>query len=88
MGRKKNEFPPEIVTLTLIEPTKRYLDRLVATGLYGNNAADAAKIILLEKIRLLIEEGKLVELPPMTPNEGNPKSTEQSPTSKTSGPRS
>ena len=66
MGRKPNEFDTETVTLTLIEPTRRYLDRLVATGLYGNNPAEVAKVILLDRIRQLIDDGKLVELPPMT----------------------
>ncbi len=67
MGRKPNPFESETVTLTLIEPTLRYLDRLVATGEYGNNVAEAAKTIVLEKIRLLINGGRLVEMPPMTP---------------------
>jgi hypothetical protein len=69
MGRKPNEFEAETVTLTMIEPTRRYLDRLVAGGLYGNNVAEAAKIIVLEKIRQLIDAGRLVEMPPMEPKE-------------------
>ena len=65
MGRKPNTFESETVTLTLIEPTLRYLDRLIATGQYGNNVAEVAKRIVLEKIRTLIADGRLVELPPM-----------------------
>ncbi len=68
MGRKPNAFESETVTLTLIEPTLRYLDRLIATGQYGNNAAEVAKSIVLEKIRNLIADGRLVEMPPMVPN--------------------
>ena len=65
MGRKSNTFESETVTLTLIEPTTRYLERLVATGEYGNNVAEVAKTIVLEKIRVLINDGRLVEMPPM-----------------------
>ena len=73
MGRKQNQFDSDTVTLTLIEPTSRYLDRLVATGQYGNNVAEVAKTIVLEKIRGLIDDGKLVEMAPMAPkNENEP----------------
>ncbi len=67
MGRRPNDFETETTTLTLIEPTRRYLERLVATGLYGNNVADVARAIVLAKIRQLIDDGKLVEMPPMEP---------------------
>jgi len=67
MGRKSNKFNSEIITLTLIEPTARYLDRLIATGQWGNNAAEVAKNIVLEKIRNLIDDGRLVEMAPMSP---------------------
>jgi hypothetical protein len=73
MGRKKNDFSTENITLTLIEPTCRYLDRLVATGQFGNNPAEVAKYIVLERIRQLIAEGKLVELAPMEPADNKAK---------------
>ena len=69
MGRKSNKFESETITLTLIEPTTRYLERLVATGQWGNNSAEVAKNIVLEKIRTLIDDGRLVEMAPMSSEE-------------------
>ena len=55
----------DTVTLTLIEPTILHLERLVATGLYGNNRAEAAKIILLNHLSHLVENDKIEKLTPV-----------------------
>lgn len=65
MGRAPNPFKPQPLTLQATAPTRRYLERLVAIGLYGDTPNEVAKNLLLERLRQLIEEGKLVELPPM-----------------------
>lgn len=72
MPRSKNDFPSQPLTLSVIEPTYRYLKRLVATGLYGNTESDVVRNIVLERIRHLINEGKLVELPPMEKEKEKP----------------
>ena len=43
-----------------------YLDRLVETGLYGNNRTEAARHALYDHCKLLIAEGKL-EMAPRLP---------------------
>jgi len=45
--------------LTLIEPTHLILENLVKTGAYGNNATDAARIIIMGYIQRLEEGGKI-----------------------------
>lgn len=69
MARAPNHFPPKQLTLSVIEPTRRYLARLVETGLYGNTENEVAKTMMLERIRQLIDEGKIVELAPMKPGQ-------------------
>jgi hypothetical protein len=59
MGRKPAKFNPKRLPLTLIEPTRQILDRLVETGGYGNNATDAARVIISKHIQDLEAAGKL-----------------------------
>jgi hypothetical protein len=47
MPREANPLSTENVTLALNVQTVWYLDRLVENGLYGNNRADAARIVLM-----------------------------------------
>ena len=59
MGRKKGAYKPKRLPLTLIEPTHSILENLVKTGAYGNNATDAARIIIMNHIQSLEEGGKI-----------------------------
>ena len=63
MARSANPLPQEDVNLSLNPQTVWYLDRLMETGLYGNNRADAARIVVYDHCKLLIAEGKLSMAP-------------------------
>jgi hypothetical protein len=69
MARSANPLPSEDVTLSLNSQTAWYLDRLVETGLYGNNRAEAARVILYDHCKLLIADQKLV-IAPTLPSTG------------------
>ena len=60
------------VTLSLNEQTVWYLERLVDRGLYGNNRAEAAKVVIYDHCKLLIGQGELTRAPSLlsvpTPN--------------------
>jgi hypothetical protein len=58
-GRKPKPFKTKRLPLTLIERSHRILERLVATGGYGNNATEAAKIIITRHIQELDQSGRL-----------------------------
>lgn len=53
MGRKKNQFRPHKLPLTLNEPAHDRLEMLVKTGGYGNNPTEAAKIIIMRHLQEL-----------------------------------
>lgn len=59
MGRKPAKFSPKRLPLTLIEPTRKILERLVETGGYGNNPTDAARLIIDKHIQELDAAGKI-----------------------------
>lgn len=59
MAKSQNPLPSEEVTLSLNSQTAWYLDRLVDTGLYGNNRAEAAKVVIYDHCKILIAENKL-----------------------------
>ena len=59
MGRKTNPYKPERLPLTLIKPTRELLEQLVKTGAYGNNATDAARIIIMRHLQELDKRGKI-----------------------------
>jgi hypothetical protein len=65
MARGKNLLPTEEITLALNPQTIWYLERLVEGGLHGNNAAEAAKIVVYDHCKLLVAQGKLPEAPPI-----------------------
>jgi hypothetical protein len=65
MPREANPLRAENVTLALNVQTVWYLDRLVETGLYGNNRADAARIALYDHCKMLIADQKLAMAPPI-----------------------
>ena len=67
MARDSNPLKSELITLSVNIQTVWYLDRLVETGLYGNNRTEAARIALYDHCKLLIADRKL-ELAPRLPS--------------------
>jgi hypothetical protein len=65
MARSKNLLETEEITLSLNLQTIWHLERLVETGLYGNNPAEAAKVVIFDHCKLLIGQGKLKDAPPI-----------------------
>ena len=65
----RNPVSTEAVELSLNSRTVWYLDRMIETGLYGNNRAEAAKIALLDHCKLLVADGKL-QMAPQIPGAG------------------
>jgi len=63
MGRNPAKFNPKRLPLTLIEPTRKILEKLVETGGYGNNATDAARIIIAKHVQELDAKGKIKLFP-------------------------
>ncbi len=64
MARDTNPFKSELITLSLNVQTVWYLDRLVETGLYGNNRSEAARAALYDQCKLLVAQDKLGLAPP------------------------
>jgi hypothetical protein len=73
MGRKKGAYKPKRLPLTLIEPTHSILENLVKTGAYGNNATDAARIIIMSHIQSLETSGKISVFAEDVADETDPK---------------
>ena len=67
MARDANPLKSELITLSVNVQTVWHLDRLVETGLYGNNRTEAARIALYDHCKLLIADRKL-ELAPRLPS--------------------
>ncbi|HEY3911283.1 MAG TPA: hypothetical protein VGM07_15540 [Stellaceae bacterium] len=67
MARDVNPLKSELITLSLNVQTAWYLDRLVETGVYGNNRTEAARVALYDHCKMLIAQGKL-DLAPRLPN--------------------
>jgi hypothetical protein len=64
-GPKPAKFNPKRLPLTLIEPTRKILEKLVESGGYGNNPTDAARIIISKHIQDLDSQKKIVIFPPL-----------------------
>ncbi len=71
MAKMPNPLPTEEVTLSLNSQTIWYLERLVEKGLYGNNRAEAAKVVLYDHCKLLIGQGQLEKAPAIPPKTGD-----------------
>ena len=56
MARDANPLKSELITLSVNVQTVWYLDRLVETGLYGNNRTEAARVALYDHCKLLIAD--------------------------------
>ena len=63
MARDVNPLKSELITLSLNVQTVWYLDRLVETGVYGNNRTEAARVALYDHCKMLIADGKLAMAP-------------------------
>jgi hypothetical protein len=66
MARDANPLKSEQITLSVNAQTVWYLDRLVETGLYGNNRTEAARVAIYDHCKLLISQGAL-EIAPRLP---------------------
>jgi hypothetical protein len=67
MARDLNPLKSELITLSVNIQTAWYLDRLVETGLYGNNRTEAARVALYDHCKMLIAERRL-EMAPRLPS--------------------
>jgi hypothetical protein len=65
MGRKPSKRKPHRLPLTLIEPTRGLLEKLVDTGGYGNNPTEAARTIIMRHLQELDDKGKIKLFPPL-----------------------
>jgi Arc/MetJ-type ribon-helix-helix transcriptional regulator len=63
MPRDANPIKSELITLSLNVQTLWYLDRLVETGLFGNNRSEAARVALYDHCKLLIAQDQLAAAP-------------------------
>jgi hypothetical protein len=63
MARDVNPLKSELITLSLNIQTVWYLDRLVETGLYGNNRTEAARVAIYDHCKMLIAGNKLEMVP-------------------------
>jgi hypothetical protein len=66
MARDANPLKTEQITLSINHQTVWYLDRLVETGLYGNNRTEAARVAIYDHCKMLISQGSL-EIAPRLP---------------------
>ncbi len=64
MARDTNPLKSELITLSLNPQTVWYLDRLVETGVYGNNRTEAARIAIYDHCKLLVAQNHLSMAPP------------------------
>ena len=71
MARDANPLKSEQITLSVNAQTVWYLDRLVETGLFGNNRSEAARVALYDHCKLLISQGTL-EMVPRLPRQELP----------------
>src|ERR1700758_3922246 len=69
MARDVNPLKSEQITLSLNVQTVWYLDRLVETGLYGNNRTEAARVAIYDHCKLLVADRRLPMAPPLPGSE-------------------
>jgi hypothetical protein len=67
MAREANPLKSEQITLSVNAQTVWYLDRLVETGLYGNNRTEAARIAIYDHCKLVVGQGT-IEMAPRLPS--------------------
>lgn len=59
MAKSKNTIGTVKITISTTSTVQRFLDRLVLTGLYGKNPADAAERLLARSLEALVKDGSL-----------------------------
>jgi hypothetical protein len=59
MARKPNDVDTVQITISTTPPVSAYLKKLVSSGLYGKNPADAAERLVTSGIERLITRGVL-----------------------------
>ncbi len=64
MPRSRNAHPTIKVTISTSPALVRDLEKLVATGYFGNTRSEAAERLLAEAMRNLLREGTLVRKHP------------------------
>jgi hypothetical protein len=60
MGNRKNPLKTEQITVSTNRVLCSSVDKVLLTGHYGNNRAEAAERLIAEAIRHLIREGTIV----------------------------
>jgi hypothetical protein len=63
MPRPKNQLETVSLTLSTTRPVVDYLERLVESGLYGKNPAEAAERLIAQGIEDLIRRDLLARQP-------------------------
>ena len=64
MPRPKNQLETVSITVSTTQIVIRYLETLVASGLYGKNPAEAAERLIAFGIEELVQRGALKRLGP------------------------
>jgi hypothetical protein len=62
MARKRNHLKTVTLTISTTPPVMGHLEKLVATGLYGKNPAEAAERLVARSIEDLLQNGTLPKL--------------------------
>lgn len=65
MAKSKNLVPTVTITISTTGPIEKYLERLVHTGEFGKNTAEAAERVLIVGIDELIKDGRLKRSEPV-----------------------
>ncbi|HUE39431.1 MAG TPA: hypothetical protein VMR29_07995 [Candidatus Binatia bacterium] len=59
MPRSPNHLPTVTITVSTTPQIQNYLVRLVSTGLFGKNAAEAAERLIARSVESLTRDGTL-----------------------------
>ena len=62
MARQRNDLQTKTVTISTTPAVRKYLSRLVSTGLYGKNPAEAAERLVAGSLERLLKDGTLTTL--------------------------
>jgi len=59
MPKSANTIDTVQITISTTRPVQGHLERLVLTGLYGKNPADAAERVLTRSIESMLKDGTI-----------------------------
>jgi len=59
MARKRNHLKTVTMTISTTPPILEHLEKLVTTGLYGKNPAEAAERLVARSLEDLLQNGSL-----------------------------